>query len=111
MIHDSIDRPLTVLGILIALGFIWTAVWAAVLSRPPLAMPPALSEKSDNRVRLILLASFSAICMVLFILTPLEHDLLIWEDLHDQALSRDTHGRGCGLRVRRASAGTGNHEG
>jgi len=69
MILYSIGRPLTVLGILIALGVIWTAGWAAVLFRSPSAMPRGTIEESENRVRLILLASFSAIGIALFILT------------------------------------------
>jgi cytochrome c oxidase subunit 2 len=62
-------NPQLVLGILIALGVVWTAGWAAVLLRRPLAAPSGTSEESENRVRLVLLASFSAIGIVLFLLT------------------------------------------
>lgn len=62
-------NPQLVLGILIALGAIWTAGWAAVLFRTPPVVPSGTSEESENRVRLVLLASFSAIGIALFILS------------------------------------------
>jgi cytochrome c oxidase subunit 2 len=62
-------NPHVVLALLIALGVIWTAGWAAVLLRSPRAVPFESIEGSETSVRLVLLASFSAIAIVLFMLT------------------------------------------
>ncbi|HEX5386766.1 MAG TPA: hypothetical protein VFW66_08720 [Gemmatimonadales bacterium] len=62
-------NPHVVLAVLIALGLIWTAGWATVLLRSPRAVPVETIQKSEARVRLVLLTSFAAIAIVLFILT------------------------------------------
>lgn len=62
-------NPRVVLVVLVALGLIWTAGWATVLFRSPRTVPFETIEKSETRVRLVLLASFAAIAIVLFILT------------------------------------------
>ncbi|HEX5435967.1 MAG TPA: hypothetical protein VFW98_02320 [Gemmatimonadaceae bacterium] len=66
---DHTMNPHIVLAVLIALGIIWTAGWATVLFRSPRAVPFESIEGSETRLRLILLASFAAIAIVLFILT------------------------------------------
>ena len=62
-------NPHVVLAVLIALGVIWTAGWAVVLLRSPRAVPFMTIERSETRVRLVLLASFATIAIVLSILT------------------------------------------
>lgn len=62
-------NPHIVLAVLIALGVLWTASWATVLLRSPRAVPVEVNERLETRIRLVLLASFAAIAIVLFILT------------------------------------------
>src|SRR5512146_2390759 len=62
-------NPHVVLAVLVVLGVIWTAAWATVILRSPHAVPFEPIEGSESRVRLVLLASFAAIAIALFILT------------------------------------------
>ena len=62
-------NPHVVFAILIALGVVWTAVWATAIFRSQRPVPFAAVERSEQRLRLALLAIFVSIAVVLFVLT------------------------------------------
>jgi cytochrome c oxidase subunit 2 len=61
--------PHLVLIVLIALGIVWTAGWAMVVTHSGRAVPLEELEGSETRVRLWLLGGLAAVAIVLFILT------------------------------------------
>lgn len=62
-------NPHTVFLVLIVLGAVWTACWAAVLVSSRRTVPFERLEKSETRLRLILLGGFAFVAIALFALT------------------------------------------
>jgi cytochrome c oxidase subunit II len=62
-------NPHVVFVVLIALGVVWTACWAAVLVKSRRAVPFEVVEGLEKRTRLVLLAIYTAISIGLLILT------------------------------------------
>jgi cytochrome c oxidase subunit II len=62
-------NPHTVLAVLIVLGAVWTACWAAVLVSSRRTVPFKRLEKSELRLRIALLTGFALVAIALFVLT------------------------------------------
>lgn len=62
-------NPHTVLAVLIVLGSVWTACWAAVLVSSRRTVPFERLEKSETRLRITLLTGFALVAIALFVLT------------------------------------------
>jgi cytochrome c oxidase subunit 2 len=62
-------NPHTVLVVLIVLGGVWTACWAAVLVSSRRTVPFERIEKSETRLRITLLTGFALVAIALFVLT------------------------------------------
>jgi len=62
-------NPHGVLAVLIILGAVWTACWTVVLVSSRRTVPFEQLEKSETRLRLVLLGGFAVVSIVLFALT------------------------------------------
>ena len=63
------QNPHVIFAVLIALGVVWTLGWAMIMARSGRSIAFEQLERSENRIRIGLLAGLAAIAIVLFILS------------------------------------------